>query len=459
MDYFRFGTLNLVLAVSVCILLPIFSGCSTVRRARIAQDESRAPAGERTVQAAEVGLRTEEPLTLDRASAIALSVHPAVVRAQINRSIASNQLIQAKSALWPSVSAGASYRRATANSAGAAETHDSHNSYSAGLDAQWLITDFGKTPAAIRQARARLILADTQYRAAVNTVVYNVRAAFFQRLKTEELLRVAEDAVRQAEIYLDQVRTFAEVGRRTRYDVTLAEVNLGNNQLSEVDARQALRLAGAALNQTLGLNEATDYRLAAISNDLFDSEARINPERPPVGHPDLLALKVQESIASNAVDAAIADLYPALGLSAGYGWSGGDFPLIWNWSAALQSSLSLFNGGAKRARIEEAAATLRGARTQTAEREQQLGLELRRALSRRDSARRKLELSDLLVRQARESLDLVQERYRQGRATALEVTDAQLNKTRATADQVQARYNYLIALAEIQLNLGKDPAP
>jgi outer membrane protein len=446
--------LILILAPSL-LLLP--SGCASVRRARLAQNESQAPAGERTVQAAEVGLEGPAILSLDRAVEIAIADHPAIIQAGLNRAIASNQLAQAQAANLPSASAGVGYRRATANSAGTPASHDSQYAYSAALDADWLLYDFGKTPAGIRQARGRQILANAQYRSAVNTTVLNVRSAFFQRLKAEELLRVATEAVHQAEIYLKQVRAFAEVGRRTRYDVTQAEVNLGNNQLAEVDAHQVLHLASAILNNALGLNEETTYQLAAITNSPFENQKNINPTAPLPQHPDLLALRAQESIASNAVDAAIANLYPSLGLSASYGWAGRNFPLIWNWSTALQSSLSLFDGGAKRAQIDEAANRLRIARTQKAEGEQQLGLQLRQALSRRDTARRQWELSDLLLRQARESFDLIQERYHQGRATSLEVTDAQLVHTRAAADQISARFNYLIALAEIQQTLGMDP--
>jgi outer membrane protein len=433
------------------------AGCTSVRKARLAQNESRAPAGERTVRAVEVGLDGLGSLTLDRAVEIAIASHPSIIEARLNCAIASNQLTQTQAASKPSVSAGAGYHRATANSAGTPASHDSQYAYSAALDADWLLYDFGKTPAIIREARCRQIFADAQYRAAIQSAVLHVRSAFFERLKAEELLLVAKEAVHQAEIYLNQVRVFAEVGRRTRYDVTQAEVNLGNNRLAEVDAGQALRLANAALNRTLGLNEETLYPLTPIAHAPFEYEETINPLAPLPQHPTLLALRAQESIASNAVDAAIANLYPSLGLSASYGWAGRNLPLIWNWSTALQSSLSLFNGGAKRAQIDEAANRLRIARTQKADGEQQLGLELRQALSRRDTARHKLELSELILRQARESLDLVQERYRQGHATSLEVTDAQLVQTRAAADQVNSRFNYLIALAEIQQTLGKDP--
>ena len=457
MTFTRFNPAFNLFLILTALLLTLTGACSTVRRARLAQNEARAPAGERTVRAAEIGLEGPVILTLDRTLEIVRTVHPTVIQAGINRAIASNQLTQAKAAQKPSVSAGAGYRRATANSAGTPETHDSQDSFSASLDVQWLLYDFGKTPAAIRQVRARQILADAQYRTAVNSAVLNVRSAFFERRKSEELLRVAEEAVRQADIYLNQVRAFAEVGRRTRYDVTQAEVTLGNNRLTEVDARQALRLAGATLNRALGLNEETTFQLGPTPDALFPEEAIINPPAPLPQHPELMALRAQENIASNAVDEAIANLYPSLGLSASQGWSGRTFPLVWNWSAALQSSLSLFDGGAKRARIDEAANQLRIARTQKADRQQQLGLDLRRALSRRDSAQSKLDLYVLILRQARESLDLIQERYRQGRATSLEVTDAQLLHIRAAGDQVTARYDYLIALAEIQQTLGKDP--
>jgi outer membrane protein TolC len=156
------------------------------------------------------------------------------------------------------------------------------------------------------------------------------------------------------------------------------------------------------------------------------------------------------------VDAAIADLYPTLQLKAEYALSGASFPLVWNWSGMLQAAIPLFNSGKKTAAIDEAAAQLRAARAQTTEREQQLYVDLTGAVSQLESARRRMDLTTLIERQARESLDLINERYRLGKASAVEVTDAQATLTSAQADQVKARFEYQTAAAQIKHAIGEE---
>ena len=172
--------------------------------------------------------------------------------------------------------------------------------------------------------------------------------------------------------------------------------------------------------------------------------------------PELQALKARERVANAAVDEAIADLYPSLTLQAQYGASGSQFPLTWNWFGALQSAVQLFSGRTKTARIDERVAGLRTARAQVADREQQLYQDLETALSELTSARERWTLSELILRQAQESLELVNEQYRIGRASSLEVTDAQVAVTRAKADQVQARFQYQTAMARIRLTVGEE---
>jgi len=173
-------------------------------------------------------------------------------------------------------------------------------------------------------------------------------------------------------------------------------------------------------------------------------------------HPGLRALKAQELAASAAVDEAIASLYPEIGLQAKYGLSGGNFPLIWNWSAALQSTMQLFTGHRQTWRIREAVALLREARSRVTAREQQIYQDLQNALNQLDSATQRLPLTELLVKQAQESLDLVSERYRLGAASAVEVTDAQVALTGARAEKVQAKFDYQAALAQIKHAVGEE---
>jgi outer membrane protein len=176
-------------------------------------------------------------------------------------------------------------------------------------------------------------------------------------------------------------------------------------------------------------------------------------------HPELAALRAGEAAASAAVDEAVASLYPSLKASANYGWSGKALPLIWNWAAGLGGALELFSGWRNTSRIDQSVAQLRAARAAYAEREQQIYEDLSRAWAEVESARERQAITELTGRSARETLELVGERYRIGQASSVELTDAQVALTTARAQQVQARYDYLSAVAAIQFTSGEDIKP
>jgi outer membrane protein TolC len=429
------------------------ASCTTVRRARHAQEDA-VPAGERTVTAAEAGLSSNTVLSLEAAERIALAYQPSVTQARQSLTRAAALVREARAAYLPSASASAGYRRSTKNSESSNGSNKSSGGYSGDVSLDQVLFDFGRTPAACRQAALQHFAAESTLRARENDAVYAVRLAYYELGRAQELQRVAEDTERQFRVRLEQTRTFAEVGRRIRYDVTKAEVDLGNARLAVVNTANSVLTARAELNRTLGLAEEPGFSIEPVQAEPFKEDAKAVWGRTCFEHPELDALRAEEAAASAAVDAAIADLYPSLGLSAAYQWSGSGLPLVWNWALGGNLGASLFSGGRKAGRIDGAVAQLRVARAAGAAREQQLRFELSKSWAQLESAQKRMDLSRLIVRQARESLDLVQQRFNVGGASSVEVTDAQVALTKALAEEVQARFDYQEAVASIKRTAG-----
>lgn len=435
-------------------ILCLATSCATVRRAREAQRTDTVPAGERSVTAAEAGIASNSVLALEEAERIALAYQPSVTQARQALTNASAQLRAAYAAYLPTVDASAGFSQATHNAAKVQRSNDSSGAYAGSLGLGMTLYDFGRTPAACRQAILQRSAAEATLRARENDAVFAVRMAYFELGRAEELLRVAEDTERQFQKRLQQARTFMEVGRRIRYDVTKAEVDLGNARLGVVKASNNVLTARADLNKALGLAEEPGYVIASIAVEPFTEEADDVWARARREHPELAALNAQQSAASAAVDEAVADLYPSLGLSGAYELSGKGFPLVWNWTVGGRLGATLFSGGRKLSAIDAAVAVLRSARAVAAAREQQLRLEMSKSWALLESAQKRMDLSGLIAKQARESLNLVQQRYNVGGASSVELTDAQVALTTALAEEVQARFDYQEAVAAIKRTAG-----
>lgn len=434
------------------------TGCSTVRQARHVQKGADAAPGERLLQPAEVGLSSNSTLTLAEALNIPLACHPQIFQAEQNLAAATARVYQVRAAYWPQLNGSAGGSRATENSEGQTKSSSyTHKSLSGSIGLDLLLYDFGKTPAVMRQAYADLVAAAETLRATRSDVAYATRNAYLNLGKALELEEVATESVRQNQIHLDQVKAFIEVGRRTRYDLTKSEVDLGNARLSQIKARNDTLTARASLNRSLGLATDPGYLLRP---DFPDTSTVLTAgqymSRIRQNHPKLMVFQARERAASAAVDEAIASLYPEIGLQAKYGLSGSGFPLTWNWSAGLRGALQLFTGHRETWRIHEAVTGLRVARARKIEQEQILFEDMLMALAQLDSSQQRLALSDLLVKQAAESLELINERFRLGAASSVEVTDAQVALTSAQAEQVRSKFDFQAAFAQLKHACGEE---
>jgi len=437
--------------------LSCITGCATVRQARNVQKGEGALPGERLLHPAEVGLSSNTTLTLARALQIPLAYHPQIFQAEQNLIAATARVYQARAAYWPQISSSAGENRATANTQGQPGSSSAQNAFNGSVGLDLLVYDFGKTPAVIRQAYANLIAATETLRATRSDVAFATRTTFLNLGKAIELEQVAIESVRQNQIHLDQVKAFLEVGRRTRYDLTKSEVDLGNAKLDRIKAHNDAMTARASLNRSLGLATDPDYQLLSDTAEVFTiCPADQLMRRALQSHPGLKILQAKERVANAAVDEAIAALYPDIGLQASYGFTGSKFPLTWNWSAALRGSLELFTGQRQTWQINEVVTQLRSARAQTVEFEQTLYEEIQTALSQFDSSQQRLTLTDLIVKQAAESLELIAERFRLGAASSVEVTDAQVALTTARGEQVKAKFDYQAAIAQLKHACGEE---
>ena len=70
------------------------------------------------------------------------------------------------------------------------------------------------------------------------------------------------------------------------------------------------------------------------------------------------------------------------------------------------------------------------------------------------TAYQRLDLTNQLLTQATDALDLAQQRYNLGLSSIVELTQAQLNKTRAQIEQATARYEYQARTAALRYQIG-----
>lgn len=437
-------------ALSLCILLAL-PACATVSRARCAQNPGSAAPGERTPTAAELGLPVKGQVTLPQVVTTAVRVHPSVVGARHAAEAAHARIIQAEAARYPQVSIGSGTDYVNGTSG------EQQRYAPLGIDVSWLLFDFGRTAAFGRQAAEQWLAAQADVKTAEVDAALLVRVAYFELQKQIDLLATNREEVRQFQDHLDQIREQVKAGIKGRvpYDVTKAEVDLGNAKLAEVESRDAVATAQATLATAVGLAEVLDWSPSPGARTLptpesFDTAWAIARRREPT----LVAAMARERAASALIDARVAALYPGLSLGVAFSKSGTELPLPWNLTVGPGIQWTPFDGFQNLSSIDEAVASLRESRSDGAAAEQRAWLGVRTAWLAMEGARERLDLTALTVRSAEEGLVLAQGRFDAGLGTSVDLTDARTALFQAKSARIQAQADLAIAAARLLKALG-----
>lgn len=434
-------------------------GCETIKKAReIQKGETRLP-GESTLTSQKIGLREDQSYSLQDLEKIALKYHPTLFQATQVLEGKRIQMKMTRSSRYPHLNANGGYIRRSENREGMHPySGTTSGSWSGSIGLDFLLYDFGKLNAEEQACVEDILAAEQQLRQQQIDVLHKVRISFFERLRKQSLLKVAEENVRQYAVHLNEAENMLRVGTRRKYDVTKAKVDWGNACLDLITASNGVITARAQLNAALGLADSPQFDLhkSIIGKEKFD--LRSPDELMGIARenaPSLAVRRSQERAASADVDRTIADLFPELNLGGNLDLSGRSFPLLWNFSGMLKGAANLFDGKRNLAQIEQSVTALRRARSAVAEEEQKLYRYLVEAVAQRDSARESSATAKLVYDQAKENLMIVEEQYRIGTSSSIERTDAQVALTEAEAHVVTAFYDEQEAQAKITALIGE----
>lgn len=428
------------------------SGCSTVRKAREAQDDANRLNGERVMSFAETGLDANAPCTLEQLESVAIMASPQLLQARQAVVLAQLAVRDIDSSLIPTLDASIGYTYSGTDVSGDWTNVDGPI-VSGNLS--WLLYDFGKTSAASAQALANLTAAEHDLRTAENGTRFGVRSACFALRRAQELQSVAEESVSAYSEHLKQMQDRFEVGAVNSYAVTKAQVDFSDAKLSLVTASNSVKVARTSLNAALALIDAPELQIAEPKIDNYaDMTVAQLMEIAYTNAPTLASLKFKAEGAKHYVDKTIADLYPNIGINLKYDGSYDD-----DWISQVVGTAaiaeSIFSAGRKRRAIEAAVAQLRIARSAVAAEELALFNQLTISYLNATRASDQLKVAQETAQLAQENYNIVSARYDVGNASELERTDAQVALTSAKANVVSAQYDYYDAQVKIANLIGE----
>jgi len=405
--------------------------------------------------------RAAVKLTLQQAEQLALKNHPQVLAAQQEASAMGRQIVEARAPYYPLLAGDVTGSGANHDARlGAGFLTDSRlfNRFGQGINVQQLITDSGRTPNLIASAKYRAGAAQQNYQATRYDVLLRVNQAYFDALRAQATIKVANETVAARQLIVDQVTALANNKLRSQLDVTFVDVSLSQAKLLLIQAQDQEQEAFAQLTRAIGDERNTAYQLTdepLPPSPQPDAEQLVT--QALATRPELASLRMERD-AAYRFERAERDLsYPSVSLVA----AGGFIPYINQTGlpseyggAAVNVHIPVFNGHLFTARREEAYDRALEADQRVRDEEQVIARDVRTAWAGAAMAYQRLDVTAQLLRQATLSLSLAQGRYDLGLSSIVELTQAQLNLTQAEIQNLSAKYDYQNQYAALQYTVG-----
>jgi len=402
-------------------------------------------------------------LTLEECIAIALDAQPRIQATLADYAAARYRVNQAMAPLLPQLSGLVSATRSqgstiTTNAIGAnvtvLQSRQLGDTLLAQVQLSQLLFDFGKNLAATEASRKLAEVAVEDVELQRQLISLTVKEAYTNTLFSQRLIRVQEQAQERAELNLRSAKGFFEVGTRPKSDVARAEVDVANAKLDLIRAKNALRTAIVALNIAMVINVDTPTQI--VDNLVYQpltldrQQLRSDSLRQ---RPEYRQANLRAAAAEATERQTFRNFFPDISGSGAYG--GTQSQLNESWSLGLSLSWSLFDGGGRIARYQEAKANLEGARARVKSTELDIVQNVEQAEISVEEAQERILAAQTLVASAQENFRLAQGRFDAGVGTILELTDAQLALTQAQNTESQALADYRIALARLDRAVGR----
>jgi outer membrane protein len=404
-------------------------------------------------------------LKLSDAEAMALKNHPQVLAAQNETSAQNQRIIQVRSAYYPSIDGEVTGSAANIGGrVGAGYINDSSlfDRFGDGVEINQLLSDFGRTSSLVAQSKSLAKASEQNYQATRYDVLLRVSQAYFGVLRSQAVVKVAQETVTARQLLADQVGQLAQNKLRSQLDVSFADVTVSKAKLLLLRSQNLVQAAFAELTRAMGAQQAATYQLAEEPMPPSpDTNVETLVQQAMQNRPELAGMRLNRDAARQFEDAERDLKRP----TASFIGVAGYMPYIDQINrprvipneyagAAVNLEIPIFNGHLFTARREEAHYHAVEADQRVRDLEESVTRDVRTAWANAQTAYQGLPVTAEYLREATMALDLAHGRFDLGLSSIVELTEAQLNLTEAEIEDLNAKYDYQSEYAALQYSIG-----
>ena len=385
-----------------------------------------------------------------------------------NKEIAKNNASVLNSGYLPTVtsSSGATFNRDNleaefANGESTALNGAKSSRYNASINLNYTLFDGLGRYYDYKRLKETYKLSELQARETIENTIAQLYVVYYNVAQVTENVTVLEKTLTISKDRITRANYQFEYGQGTMLNVLNAQVDINNDSINLINAKQQLVNTKRDLNVVLGNVISSEFRVDTTIDFKLDIDQNDLATKVKSNNVNLLQLDKNIMINTFIVKANKSGYLPSLGLTGSYGWNKGNnnaasFVAVstnTGLSGGLSLSWNLFDGGATATRVSNAKIELEN---RSLEKESMV-IDIERNFNNAwDDYQNKLtifQVQENNIITSTNNFNRTQEKYKLGQATSIEFRQAQLNLINSELNRNQAKYAAKIAeLTVLQLS-------
>ncbi len=428
----------------------------------------------------------QQVITIQQAVDSTLKNNLQVRQAQLTTNLTSEQLLQSKNSLIPTLNANTNpslnFGRGLDQNTFEVVNQTSfffNASVSSNVD---VFNGFSKLNT-IKQNKILLEADQTNVNKVKNDLIIQVVTAYLQVLFNTDLLRASQEQLTVANQTLKREEELISVGDKTLADLSQAKSQVATAELNVTNAANALEISYLTLGQLMERQPTEPFLVQApLYNDVAGISSKVNPnevfQSALATFPDVGLFSLRTQAAKKGIEIAKANFYPSIGLgasmSSSYSYQFGydavnpvtglpirqssfekQFGDRFGQGIGMSIRIPIFNGFNARSNVRQAKIRYENAQVSEQLNKNNLQKVIYQATADLKAAESRFTSNTNTFLASKDAFFVIEERYNVGLVNSLDYSTARTNMNKAETDMIQAKYDLIFRAKVIDYYLGK----
>src|SRR5210317_304898 len=296
-------------------------------------------------------------------------------------------------------------------------------------------------------------------------VILDAKNAYFSILKSQKLMAVAEDTVKQVTAQKEVAENMYQVGMSPLNDLLQSQVQLANDKQRFITAQNNLEISKSQFNTLLrrpvnaavAIVDILDYTPWEFDIDYCLTQANQN-------RLELEVADLEVQIAQKDYELSKGNYFPSIDLTGNWSRRGTDWDVDGGegiadkkfWDVRATATWDFWQWGRTRYGVKEKLSRRAQAKYRKEDIFDNIELEVKQAFLKTKESEKNITTIEKAIEQAKENLRITEERYKEQVSTTTDVLVAQTLLTETMTNYYNALYDFKIAKAVLYRAMGQE---